>query len=149
MQSATPSTPQFDRLKALAGSWKATDEEGKTVLATYKIVSNGTALMESLDMADHADAMITMYHLDGGRVLLTHYCSMGNQPRMRAAKSTPGDSTLTFSFVDATNLPDRKDAHMSGLVVTFTDGDHFTQRWTMEKDGKTAHRAVFAFERVK
>ena len=143
------STPGFDKMKSLVGTWTGRDEEGKPVNVSYKLVSGGNSLMESLDMQDHPDGMITMYHLDGSKLMMTHYCSMGNQPRMRAGKVSKDGNTFTFSYVDATNLASNKDAHMSKLVVTFKDNDHFTQEWTMSMDGKDAHHAVFEFERAK
>jgi hypothetical protein len=143
------STPQFDKMKSLVGAWKAKDDDAKSVTASYKLVSDGSSLMESLEMQEHADAMITMYHLNGSKLMMTHYCSMGNQPRMRMEKASKDGNTFTFSFVDATNLASKKDSHMSKLVVTFKDDDHFTQGWTMSMDGKDAHHAVFEFERAK
>ena len=139
----------FDKLKALVGSWTGKDNEGNPVTISYKMVSDSTAIMETLDMAEKHEAMVTMYHMNGNKLMMTHYCSMGNQPRMRAEKASKDGSTLTFSFVDATNLASKNDSHMSKLVVTFKDNDHFTQEWTMSMDGKDAHHAVFDFERAK
>src|SRR5271169_895257 len=82
-QKSIKSSPQFDKMKSLVGTWKGKDDEGKPVTASYKIVSGGSSLMESLEMREHPDAMITMYHLNGSKLMMTHYCSMGNQPRMR------------------------------------------------------------------
>ena len=43
--------------------------------------------------------MATLYHLDGDQLMLTHYCSAGNQPRMRAATvSTEG--VIEFHLLD-------------------------------------------------
>lgn len=64
-EEGTRSTPQFDKLKTLAGTWKGNDSEGKPINVSYKLVSNGSALMEELTMEEHPDAMITMYHLNG------------------------------------------------------------------------------------
>ncbi len=33
--------------------------------------------------------MITMFHMDGDRLLMTHYCGAGNQPRMKLVASNP------------------------------------------------------------
>ena len=41
--------------------------------------------------------MISMFSVDGDHVLLTHYCAMGNQPRMVAGASPDGKS-FTFDF---------------------------------------------------
>lgn len=143
------STPGFDRMKSLVGTWKGKDGDGKPVTATYTLVSAGSAMMETLDMADEHGAMVTMYHLDGPKLMMTHYCSLGNQPRMRVEKASKDENTLTFTYVGSTNLSSNKENHMSKLVVTFKDADHFSQLWTMRMEGKMDHPATFDFERVK
>jgi len=139
----------LEKLKSLVGTWNGKDNEGKPVTLSYKIVSDGTSLMETLDMADNKETMITMYHLNGDKLMMTHYCSMGNQPRMRADSLSNDGKRLSFKFVDATNLASKKDNHMSKLVFTFKDADHIVQEWTMLMEGKTEHLASFEFERTK
>ena len=112
---------------------------------TYALVADGSAVMETLEPGDES-AMITMYHPDGSRVMMTHYCSAHNQPRMRAEAATADPKTLTFNFVDATNLSSPSEGHMERLVVSFADPDHFTQEWTFKvKDQKQVE--VFTFQR--
>jgi len=136
----------WEKLKSLAGSWKGT-AEGKPVAVTYTLVSNGTALMESLE-GDHALNMITMYAPDGATLLATHYCAAGNQPRMRAEASPDGGS-LAFDFVDVSNGKGAEGEIMRKLVVTFVDTDHFNQQWTSRgKDGKD-RTSLFQYTRVK
>jgi hypothetical protein len=78
--------------------------------------------------------MVTMYHRDGAGLVATHYCSMGNQPRMRAAD---GDAkTIRFRFADITNLAKPDGGHIKDLTVTFQDADHMTQEWTSVENGK-------------
>jgi len=82
--------------------------------------------------------MVTVYHPDGGRLMMTHYCSLHNQPRMRADTAPAENGKLVFNFVDATNMPSPDAMHMHKLVVTFVDKDHFAQEWTWkggEKEG--------------
>jgi hypothetical protein len=141
--------PAFEKLKSLVGTWQGKDEEGKPVTATYKMVSAGTSLMETLDMGETKEAMITMYHPSGDKVMMTHYCSMGNQPRMRATALSKDGQKLSFKFVDITNVADKKENHMHGLTFTFKDADHFSQEWTMLLEGKTEHPALFEFARAK
>ena len=143
------STPQFDKMKSLVGTWKGKNDEGKPVTISYKLVSNESSLMETIDVPEHSDDMITMYHLNGRKLMMTHYCSAGNQPRMQVKSPSLADNTLTFSYMDATNLASKNDAHMSKLVVTFKDADHFAQDWTMSENRKEVHHAKFDFERVK
>ncbi len=135
----------FDRMKALVGSWQGTKKDGKAVKVTYTLVADGSAVMETLEPGDES-AMITMYHPDGSRVMMTHYCSAHNQPRMRAEAATAEPKTLTFNFVDATNLSSPSEGHMERLVVSFVDPDHFTEEWTFKvKDQKQVE--VFTFQR--
>src|SRR4051794_5997192 len=75
----------FDQLKTLEGSWEGTFE-GQPMQVTLRVTSNGNALMHEMRGAGPDDP-ITMLHLDGDRLLLTHYCDAGNQPRMVATIS--------------------------------------------------------------
>lgn len=142
--------PAWEKLRALAGEWEGTvTHEGKPmpVSVSYTLVSSGHALMERLSTPDGAD-MVTMYHPDGSRIMLTHYCAGGNQPRMRAEFPVGEPQSLAFDFIDATNLASPKDEHMRKLVVRFQGPDHFTQEWTHRKDGKE-ETGVFTYKRKK
>ena len=136
----------WERMKSLIGRWEGT-AEGHPVSLTYRLVSNGTTLMETMDMPGESEAMITMYHPDGGELVATHYCAVGNQPRLRL-RSAGDPGMLDFAFVDATNLSDSSGEIMQRLVVTFQDPDHFQQTWTAKKDGKS-HSSNFAYTRKK
>jgi hypothetical protein len=135
----------FDRLKGLVGAWQGTSKDGKSVAVTYTLVADGSAVMETLESGE-GSPMVTMYHPDGSRVMMTHYCSAHNQPRMRADAAAADPKALTFNFVDATNLSSPSDGHMEKLVLSFVDADHFTQEWTFkEKDKRQVD--VFSFQR--
>jgi len=122
----------FDELKKLEGHWSS-DQKEHAADVTYKLSSGGTVLVETMAMANHAE-MITMYHPDGEGLALTHYCMLGNQPRMKAAKDQkPG--VIKFEGDGGTNMkPD--DKHMHTLTVTFIDADHIKQDWTLFDGGK-------------
>lgn len=135
----------YERMKSLAGSWKSSMEgEDHTSTITYRVIANGSAVVESM-LAGTPMEMETIYHLDGDRLLATHYCAAGNQPRMKATKITP--TSTTFEFLDATNLPSRNAMHMGGLVLEFVDKDHVKANWTSFKDGKAEEHAIFSLTR--
>jgi hypothetical protein len=136
----------WESLKTLQGDWDGL-EDGRVTRASYRLVSNGTTLMETLSSPDgHAVDMVTIYHRDGARIAMTHYCSEDTQPRMRAdAKDA---KRIAFRYVDATNLSSPDAARMTGLVLTLKDPDHFTQEWT-HTEGKNSTTATFAFTRKK
>jgi hypothetical protein len=83
----------FASLKSLAGQWEAKDEKGNPAITTWKLVSGGSALMEEMPH----DGMVTMYHMDNNRLLMTHYCSSMNQPRMQAEVSPDGRPSFSAS----------------------------------------------------
>ena len=148
--SGTPGTNSaWEKLKTLVGEWKGSyagaDGAGE-VRISYKLVSNGTSLMETLE-SGHDSSMVTIYHPDGSRVLATHYCSIGNQPRMAATGLSPDGRTLTFRFVDASNVgPDSE--VMQGLVVTFEGPDRFAQAWTSRAKGQD-QVGTFTYARLR
>ena len=143
--------PGWEKLKTLVGEWKGTysgaDAAGMgEVRLSYKLVSNGTSLMETME-SGHDTSMITMYYPEGNRILATHYCSIGNQPRLASAGLTGNGKILRFSFVDATNVSGPDAELMQGLVVTFQDADHFSQAWTSRLKGKD-QVGTFTYTRV-
>ena len=146
-QAESPKSPDFGPLASLVGEWQGKDAEGKPMTVSYHWTGGGTSLVETMAMAEKP-AMTTMYHTDKGSLMLTHYCKLGNQPRMRADVSEGDAKTLAFNFVDATNLAKPTDAHMHKMSFAFQDEDHFTQEWVLSKDGKELpHR--FEFTRVR
>ncbi|MCC2640507.1 MAG: uncharacterized protein K0S45_920 [Nitrospira sp.] len=145
-QAADIPDTSLSPLKFLVGDWKGTDAEGKAYTLTYAVSSGGTTLTEILTPPD-SPAMTTIYYSDGDHLMLTHYCSLNNQPRMRAGGIKDGTKTVAFTFVDATNLKHPTDVHMRQLSLEIKDHDHFTQTWILSKAGKDVPK-VFAFERV-
>jgi hypothetical protein len=92
--------------------------------------------------------MISMFHMDGDRLLMTHYCGAGNQPRMVATVS-PDSKTVTFNYLDATNLLSSQPGHMERMVVTMIDANHYTEQWDFAaKDGSKMHEQ-FDLQRAK
>jgi len=88
----------FDKLKTLSGSWEGhvttvplqSDIEGKLMQLSLRTTSMGNALMHEMTGAGRPDDPITMLYLDGGQLLLTHYCDAGNRPRMTGKMSPDG-----------------------------------------------------------
>ena len=134
----------FEKMKTLAGSWKGKTSEGRPVEISYRVTSGGSALMSEIKGKED---MITMFHLDGDRLMMTHYCGAGNQPRMKA-ETSPDGKTIPFEFLDATNLESPEAGHMHRAVFTVADANHHTEEWVFTKDGKE-QKELFAMERVK
>lgn len=122
----------FEKLKSLVGEWQS-DEK---VNVTYKLISGGTAVMETLAPPNEPE-MISIYHLDGDKLAMAHYCSAGNQPRLSAAIPAGEFKSLKFSLVDVANLAKPTEGHINGLTLAFQDRDHITQTWTFRAGGET------------
>ncbi len=125
----------FDQLKSLTGSWEGKASNGHVLDVSFSDTAGGSALMSEIH-GHGPENMVSMFHLDGpNRLLITHYCSVGNQPRM-AASASPDGKTITFTFVDATNLASPDAGHMQQLVIAMLDANHHTEDWTFNDHGK-------------
>lgn len=137
----------MERLKLLEGDWQGLKPDGQAVEVSYEIMSGGTSVVETLKPVNEP-TMVTVYHLDGNKLMMTHYCSAGNQPRMVAEMPGRADSEIDFNFMDATNLKDKSEGHMRGLKIIFVDENHIKQTWNWSKDGEHMP-ATFEFTRKK
>ena len=133
------------RLKTLVGDWTGKTKEGQPVKVTYRAISNGTCVEETIHAADAMD-MVSVYCPDRDGVMMTHYCAGNNQPRMRTRDSGDG-GRMVFTFVDATNLADPKAGHMKNLVMVFEGKDRLIQEWTWSADGKDGTE-IFQYQRA-
>ena len=137
-QSDAPTAQQaFAKLKALEGTWGGTfDGKPFKGAVTMRVTSMGNTLMHEMKSSERPDDPITMFSIDGSRLMLTHFCDAGNQPHMVATVS-PDGKTYTFDFVDATNLLPTQEGHMQRVTFTLIDPDHHTEKWEFAMaDGK-------------
>jgi hypothetical protein len=136
----------FDALKTLSGNWEGKNNQGQTLRVSFRETAGGSALSSEIH-GEGAENMISMIHLDGDRLLMTHYCGAGNQPRMKGALAPDGKS-VTFDFIDATNLSGPDAGHMHHVVFTMPDADHHTEEWTFLDHGKEM-KELFTLQRAK
>ena len=141
-------SPEFNKLKSLAGNWRGQKEmQGKkvTVDLNYKVSSAGSAVVETIFKgAPHE--MVTVYTEVEGKIHMTHYCALQNQPSLTLKKSTP--TTLDFDYTSGNNLDPAKDAHMHHLKLIFKDKNTIEQQWTQFKNGKSDETSSFIFARA-
>ena len=136
----------FEKLKSLQGSWAGKAMQARDVQVSFRVTSGGSAVMSEVLAEDN---MISMFHMDGDRLLMTHYCGAGNQPRMVGSVS-PDGKTITFKFLDATNLLSTQPGHMERLVVTLVDANHHSEEWAFKtQDGKLVQHELFDLQRTK
>ncbi|MDB5390996.1 MAG: hypothetical protein JWM11_6642 [Planctomycetaceae bacterium] len=125
-QSATASkNAGLEKMKSLVGTWVAADKDGKPtadVVSVIKLTAGGSAIHETL-FPGQSHEMVSIYTVDGPDLVMTHYCMLGNQPRMKASAKSPANK-LNFEFAGGTNLDPKKDKHMHGATLTLVDADH-------------------------
>lgn len=146
-QTESSSAATFKKLTSVVGDWEGV-LDGTPVKVVYTLTGNGSALMEQVQPGDPA-SMITMFSVDGDRLIATHYCAARNQPEM-VAKSI-GDlsaSGVTFALERVTGMKTPEDWHNTSLTLTLDDADHMTQRWTYLYKGKEG-TTTFHYARKK
>jgi hypothetical protein len=144
----SPAAAAFERMKTLVGEWKTTNSSMQASL-TYELAAGGSALVERDTPEGITQPMITVYYLDGDRILLTHYCMAGNQPRMQARRFENGPGELNFEFLDVTNLAGPNAGHMHDARIRLLDDKHFTASWRFFQNGQPARTEDFQYVRVK
>ena len=143
-KTTSANSARFDAIKKLAGDWVENGKDGKPgdkVMSSYRLTASGTVVEETLfPGTDHE--MVTMYHLDGADLVLTHYCILGNQPKMRAEPGTDANR-IVFKFVSGTNMKSDADNHMDQATLNLVDSNHIKAEWVACKEGKPCHTANF------
>jgi hypothetical protein len=143
---ATGHAAEFEKIKKLAGEWTK-DGEGDQAVVNYRVTGHGTAVVETL-FPGGAYEMVTVYHMDGKDLMLTHYCGAGNQPRMKAAAGAAG-GPLMFKFAGATGMKSPNDEHMHDMTMTFIDDDHVQVSWISFTGGKKSDVVELKLTRKK
>jgi hypothetical protein len=145
----TTARDAFERLKTLAGDWSGTSKDGAPMVIQYRVQAGGTTIVET-QAPGTAEEMLTVYSVDGGELVLTHYCPMGhhgNQPHMKLDAAASGANELVFTFTGGTNLDPSKDMHVHGGRLIFDPDGRLRRVWDIVNDGKPAGRVEFTLAR--
>jgi hypothetical protein len=138
----------FERLKSLAGTWEGKAGHGdasRQASVVYRVASGGSVVQETL-FPGSPHEMISMYHLVGGELVMTHYCAAANQPRMKLdAKASTADK-LVFAFDGGTNFDPAKDGHVHSGFISWK-GEELHNDWSFWQGGREVSHNVFALKR--
>ncbi len=129
--------PGLERLKKLAGTWVEADKNGQPtdqIVSIIKVTAGGSAVHETL-FPGQPHEMVSVYHQDGADLIMTHYCVLGNQPRMKADPKSPANQ-IRFQFAGGSNLDPAKDKHMHEGTITFVDENHIEWSGVAWEGGK-------------
>jgi hypothetical protein len=141
----------LEKMKALAGTWVAADEDGKPteqVVSVIKVTAGGSAVHETI-FPGQPHEMVSVYTAEGPDLLLTHYCMLGNQPRMKADAKSMATGKLQFEFVGGGNLDPAKDKHMHAATLTIVDADHLELQGIGWENGKPAEEMCCGLKLVR
>ena len=135
----------FELMKTLAGSWDGTIM-GLSTHITIRVTSSGNAIMHEATGPGRPDNPITMFYVDGDRLLLTHYCDAGNRPRM-VGRISPDGKTVEFDFLDVSGSTQR--GMMNHMVFTVIDANHHSEAATYALPGNKSMVGQFVLTRTK
>lgn len=125
----------FDKLKTLAGSWQGTIMD-TLINFTIRAASSGTAIVHegNTDGGGPPNHEITMFYVDGDRLLATHYCDAGNRARFEG-KMSPDGKKIEFSFLDVAGST--KGGLVKRMAFTIIDANKHVVEFTfVMPDGK-------------
>jgi hypothetical protein len=158
----------FARLKKMAGTWTAEmAADGKAAdfkklvekhkknkerhagreSVVFKLTGAGSALVET-QMPGAPHEMVSVYHLDGDDLRMTHYCAAGNQPRFKLDRGKSKPDHLIFTFDGGSNLDPKKDMHIHGLEITFHEDGRVTSAWAGYRGGEPFGTTSFTMTRA-
>lgn len=146
----TAQVDQLAELKKLVGDWSGVMKHGSEDMefrVNFRVSSGGSVVIETINSGTEHE-MTTIYQKAGDGIQLTHYCMLGNQPKMRAKPSSAGGK-LTFEFDGGTNLDPQKDKHMHAMTLEFLSADRIKETWTLFEDGKAGDPKPIELKRTK
>lgn len=146
----TEKAPKLDDIKKLVGDWVKIGADGKPeekIAITYRVTAGGSAVLETI-FPGTDEEMISVYHEDKGRLVLTHYCMLGNQPHM-VARAGDKDGVIVFDFESCGNLADPNAPHMHDSKMTIVDDRHFETSCGLFVGGKLKEKHDFKFARTE
>lgn len=125
----------FENMKILAGSWQGTIM-GISINVTIRLASSRTAILHEATTGGGRppDHEITIFYVEGDRLLATHYCDAGNRARFEG-KMSPDGKTSEFSFLDVAGST--RGGLLKRMAFTMIDANkHVIDITFVKPDGK-------------
>ncbi len=135
----------------LLGDWEMPDEGGAPFhAATFAMTAGGSAVREIM-FPGAPQEMTNLYHMDGGELVITHYCAAGNQPRMVASEAVETDDATVFHFQldSVSNLRESHDHYMGDMTLTIQKDGGLRQDWrSYDREGNLTDPVTFLLSRM-
>jgi hypothetical protein len=145
--SETPSGKEvYHQLDKLLGTWTGHTSEGRAYTVSFRHTAGDSVLLETWTLASGRESM-TLYALDDERLIATHYCPQGNQPRLEYS-GTDAAGRWQFRFVDGSNLHVKGRSHQQAFWLKL-DGDGSFERGETYVDNDAPPSAIEEGEAVR
>ena len=146
--AAQPQDPRFDFLKRLAGTWVGeAAEPGKPANTVEFHVTAGGHAVEEREFVGTPMEMVTLYHVEGQELVATHYCMIGNRPRLTAARKVV-DDTLAFSCAGKPGgAASHDDEHVHSWSLRLEDDGRLLYSAELVKAGKVTEAPALVLTR--
>jgi len=140
----------FEYFKSLAGEWHSAATEahhGSTSPGTrFEVKAHGSAVVQTV-YEGQPNEMESIFHMDGGELLLTHYCALQNAPVLRfAASDEPG--RIDFVFHGGTNFDPAIDAHFHEGTFVVKDKDTVESSYVVFANGEATPEGRSVLKRM-
>jgi len=136
MPAPVTHSSDFERMKTLVGAWEGKSDMGKgmeMLKVTYELTSAGNAILERF-AAGQPHEMVTVYYDSSGKLSMTHYCSLGNQPHMEI--TNPGGSPMMFVLSKKNpGIGSVNEKHMHALTITVDGKNSISHVWSLYDKG--------------
>ncbi len=139
---------ELQKIKSLVGTWVGEMDQGKgpqPVEIVYRVTAAGSAVVETFNPGTPME-MVTMYHDQKGKLFMTHYCMLGNQPKMRLVSAS--DKKLALDLVKNSGI-EKDEPHMNALTIDFLDADCIRHTWGCCEGGDKIRNMSVEFKRKK
>jgi hypothetical protein len=131
----------FRQLGNLVGTWSAHTSSGGAHTVTFRYTADQSVLVETWTLGAGRESM-TLYALDDDRLLATHYCPQGNQPRLEYT-GVDKVGRWQFHFRDGSNLHVKGRSHQQTFWIKLREDGTFERGETyVDNDVASSEAAV-------
>jgi hypothetical protein len=118
----------FEKLKTLSGSWQGAIM-GIPIDFTIRAASSGTTILHvaNTTKGPTPDHEVTIFYVDGERLLATHYCDADNRVSLEGKMSADGKS-IEFTFVNV--VGSTKGGMVKRMKLTMVDANKHVVEFT-------------------
>jgi hypothetical protein len=136
----------LDYLRELEGQWVVQGGNEGPFGWEFDVTSRGGVVVERLKVGTSTE-MTTIYHLDDGTLIGTHYCQLGNQPRLTAVNAE-AEEDLHFVCDGAVGSAEsHAELHMHGVHFQ-AKGDSLLVWMDMFENGEVAFQTSYELVRA-